>query len=110
MNAKFKKRVTDPDANNPDVVSQPAQRLKRVRENLKLLEECEERGQKLSPVVYYQDDPVFEEFVKRESEAKRMLSVENDIIVALTFLRWKQENPDKAGGVSSELDYSSVEY
>lgn len=77
---------------------------------LELAKECERMGRPLSPAVLYTDDPVFGEFVKREREAELMLQVENDIIAALTFNRWRQQHPDKAGSVNAELDYTKLEY
>lgn len=92
------------------MISQPEQRIRRVREVLKLIEECDKRGTELSPVVYYSDDEIFAEVVTRESEAERMLSVERDIITALTFLRWRQNNPGQAGNNNADLDYRNTEY
>lgn len=67
-------------------------------------------GVSLSPAAIYQDDPIFGEFVKREREAELMMQVENDIIQALTFNRFRQRNPDKAGATSADLRYDDIEY
>lgn len=67
-------------------------------------------GVELSPAVYYLEDPIFKEFVTRESEALLTLNVERDIIAALTFNRFRQNNPDKAGAPSADIDYNNTEY
>lgn len=104
------KRIKEPDANRKDLVSQPEDRMKRVKEVLELAKECEEIGVAISPAALYCDDPIFGEFVKREREAELMLQVENDIIQALTFNRFRQNNPETIGEPSSELDYNKTEY
>ena len=104
------KRVKDKDANNKDLISQPDDRIKRVREVLKLIEECNRMGTDLSLAALYIDDPIFGEFVKREREAELTIQVESDIIQALTFNRFRQKNPDKVSPPSAELDYDKIEY
>ena len=104
------KRIKDKDANNQQLMSQPEQRMKRVMEGLEIALECAEAGSSVSSIALYIDDPIFGEFVKREREAELMLQVENDIIQALTFNRFRQNNPDKLGAPSADLDYNKTEY
>jgi len=102
--------IRDPDANVPSLISQPEDRLKRIRKLLEIYDECVAAGVEMSPISMYMEDPIFSTFVKRESEALQILEVERDIILALTFNRFRQNNPDKVETPSAELDYDSYEY
>lgn len=84
-------------------------RLERARKLLEVAEECMQMGVEMSPLTLYMEDPVFGSFVTRESEAELIMQAERDIILALTFNRFRQKS-DEVDPPNADLDYDDVEY
>lgn len=82
-------------------------RAQRIKERIELYIECQERGRRLNPKVFFQDDDeFFKDFVKTEKDSVVALRAEQDIVTALTFLRWLQ----KKGYTNAPINYEQVEY
>lgn len=100
--------MASPINTNKDIVGEgPEERARRAQENIKLIEECQKRGVKLDEAAYYVGDPYWEYCFKSSAEASMFLNMERDIIVALTFNRYRQAN---GLDVAASLDYTKTEY
>lgn len=87
--------------------SQAERRNKRHAENVRLLEECKEKGVMPSPAAFFLNDEVWDWFIKNDAAAETVMGVEESIRLAVTYLRWRQKNGHKT---NATVNYDDIEF